>query len=289
MGEHWMLWAPDYLRAEGLNVRTWPGWESRSRSSGGLDEIMGLVCHHTVSATAIDNDARYCWDNATDRPIGNWLLGRDGVWLMGAAGASNTNGKGGPRIVSQGVIPLDSSNVRCPAIEACNNGTGEAWPGVQLDSYVRGVTAIIKGVRAETPFHLEAGDVHAHSEWAPTRKTDPAGPSRFAPSGGTWHLASLPGGINGMDLFRGEVFSALLPTEEDDLSEASDQILARLDAVETNVKTAAKNQGDRIMERVNVLGQGERDRFRRLVERLDGMTDSAEMKKALRAFVDALP
>lgn len=267
MGNHWLSWAPDYLRAEGLNVRTWSGWETRSRSSGGLDAILGIVIHHTVSTTTLDNDARYCWEAATDRPIGNWLLDRSGTWLMGVAGASNTNGKGGPRVVSQGVIPLDDSNRNCPAVEACNNGIGEPWPDVQLDSYVRGVAAIIKGVNAETPFRLVAGDVHAHSEWAPTRKTDPAGPCRFAPSGGTWHLAIGPGGLSGMDLFRGEVFAALL--EEDDLSAAADEILARLDVLEA----ASKQQGDRVVERINTLGQNEKDRFGRLVERLDGIQE----------------
>lgn len=218
MGDHWLHFAPDYLTAEGLRVRLWAGWGERARSSGGFDQLLGIVAHHTTGENTLEDDAGWCWHNSPDRPIGNWLLARDGEWVMGAAGASNTNGQGGPRIVSQVVVPENNANRTCPAIEAQNNGIGEPWPAVQVDAYVRGVAAIIKGINAETPFHLEAGDVFSHSEWAPTRKFDPAGPCRFAPGGGTWHHAVHGVGITGMDLFRGEIFAELLPAplEEDE-------------------------------------------------------------------------
>jgi hypothetical protein len=208
MGDLWLRWLPDYLAAEGLNVRTWSGWETRSRSSGGFDSLLGLVVHHTVSNTSIENDARFCWENAADRPIGTCLLGRDGTYLVGTAGATNTNGRGGPRLTTAGVIPLDNGNRTCPAIEACNNGVGEPWPTVQQDAYIKGAAGFIRGIRAELGVDIGVNGVFSHSEWAPTRKMDPAGPSRWRPAGGTWSH------VDGMDRFRGDVFAHMLPPPE---------------------------------------------------------------------------
>lgn len=213
MGE-WIRFAPDYLRDAGLTVHVLDGFDTRTRLSSpdGLDSILGLVAHHTVSSFKDPADeADFLANRHTVKPVGNLFLDRLGDWWCCAAGATNTNGAGGPRIVSQGVVPLDNGNRTCPAVEAANNGIGEPWPDVQLDSYVRGMAALIRGVRAETRFSLEAGDVFSHSEWAPTRKVDPGGPCRFAPSGGCWHHHIHPGGVTGMDMFRGEVFAVLLP------------------------------------------------------------------------------
>jgi hypothetical protein len=58
-------------------------------------------------------------------------------------------------------------------IEAGNDGVGERWPDVMQDSYVVGVAALA-GAYGISPAH-----VYSHHEWAPSRKIDPAGPSRF--------------------------------------------------------------------------------------------------------------
>lgn len=213
MGD-WLTFAPAYLRSDGLTVHVVEGFDTRTRSSSpdGLDSILGLVVHHTVSNFANPADeADFLANRHSVAPVGNFFLDRNGDWWCCAAGATNTNGSGGPRIVSQGVVPLDNGNRTCPAIEAANNGVGEPWNDAQLAAYVKGVAALIKAVNVESRWHLDAGDVFSHSEWAPTRKVDPGGPCRFAPSGGAWHHAIHTNGQTGMDLFRGEVFAALLP------------------------------------------------------------------------------
>lgn len=193
MGRLWLNRSPAWLRAAGLDVIEFSGWQLRSRSSGGFDEVYGICAHHDVSSpTARWQDlANRAWITHADAPIGNFILTRQGQWIVGAAGATNTQGKGGPMQCSRGTIPLDQSNRFVPAVEAMNNGTGEWWPDVQLDAYELGIAALCDGLRddgaydsllrAYRPIELDplALDVHGHLEWAPTRKIDPAGPPRY--------------------------------------------------------------------------------------------------------------
>src|SRR5690606_7921464 len=120
---------------------------------------------------------------------------------LGAAGATNTQGKGGPVWTSRGVIPVDAGNRYMFSIEAGNNGVGEPWPKAQTDAYVLLCCAVLDCVNCETPgAKLGAGDIFAHFEWAPTRKIDPAGPSPWATGAAKWN----------MDAFRGAVFLRML-------------------------------------------------------------------------------
>ena len=96
MGGVWLHDLPYVIAAAGIPHRTWPGWETRSRSSGGYDAVWALGVHHTASSTTPDNDCSYMWQNSPDRPIGTMLLDRAGLVTVGAAGATNTQGKGGP-------------------------------------------------------------------------------------------------------------------------------------------------------------------------------------------------
>lgn len=196
MGNLWIPDAADWLRAAGLEVVEYPGWLTRSRSSGGFDDILAIGLHHDASAIGRSGQraADAHWRDHEFRPVGNFSLDRDGVWWVGAAGASNTQGKGGPYRCSRGTIPLDQGNRYTIAIEAANNGVGEPWPADQQDSYVRGVAALIVGLRDQGAYDAAARrhrpilldplvDDIAHFEWAPTRKIDPAGPSRWADMG----------------------------------------------------------------------------------------------------------
>ena len=119
--------------------------------------------------------------------MANLYLERSGRWWVLAAGATNTNGKGG----AWGRIPANSANSKVIGIEAGNNGIGEAWPEGMQESYTTGVAALAKHYRIDT------ANVLAHHEWAPSRKVDPAGPSRFGSinHSGSWN----------MDVFRNEV------------------------------------------------------------------------------------
>ena len=131
MGQFWLLDLPDVLRAAGLDVDTYPGWEARARSTGGYDNVLAVQCHHTASDTTPANDMAYMWNGSPDRPVGAIYLARDGKVTVGAAGATNTSGKGGPLNTSSGTIPLDAANRYVISIEAANNGTGQQWPVVQ--------------------------------------------------------------------------------------------------------------------------------------------------------------
>ena len=180
----------DVLRGAGLTVEEHDGWQQRHRSSGGYNGgPVGIIVHHTASPASWDGqrDVDFIAVGCDVAPMANLYLDRKGRWWVLAAGASNTNGKGGP----WGPLPLDSANSRVIGIEAGNDGVGEVWPDVMQDSYVAGVAALA------SHYGVDTGNVLAHHEWAPARKVDPAGPSRF-------------GAINGskswdMDTFRAAV------------------------------------------------------------------------------------
>jgi hypothetical protein len=181
----------DVARGAGLTVDEYPDWQWRSRSSGGFEQLLGIVCHHTACPPSSTYDAcRNYMVTMTDGPCANMLLsrpvpGRGVVLSVHCGGASNHAGKGGPYTCSGGVVPLDSGNTRLIGIEVCNAGTGEAWPAEQLDAYERLVAALVAA------YNLALVDVMLHATWAPSRKIDPAGPGPGAycrAPAGTWNL-----------------------------------------------------------------------------------------------------
>jgi hypothetical protein len=184
------------VRGAGLKVRTWDG-------SGGFEQLLGVVVHHTASppTTSFDNDWSYCAVGHQDAPVANMLLGRDGTVGIHAGGASNHAGKGGPWAASKGTVPLDSGNSRLLGIEAQNAGTGESWAPVMVDAYERLVAAL-----SDAYGFVPATDVPAHFQWAPTRKIDPwggntptpgypyTGPHPWTMAGFTANVAARMGG-----------------------------------------------------------------------------------------------
>lgn len=219
MGSIWLTDLPAKLSGV-PNVSVYNGWQTRSRSSGGYDNLLGVAVHHTASNTSPESDMYYQWVTCPDGPVGAIYLGRDGRIVIGAAGATNCVGKGGPWDLSRGTVPLNQGNQNTISIEAANTGVGEPWPQVQQDQYVALVRALCSG------YGFAPSDVISHYEWClpscPGRKIDPAGPSRWGSinSAGTWN----------MDLFRAELGSAPTPPtpdEEDDvkpiLTRAADQ------------------------------------------------------------------
>ncbi len=215
MGRYWLPHLDRWLAAPGLDVETWPDWRKRSRSSGGFDNVLALGPHHTaVPATDPDpvidarQAARRAWDSARYRPVGNFRLARNGLWIVGAAGATNTQGRGLATPCSRGTIPANAGNRYVIAIEAMNDGIGEPWSAEQLDSYEVGCAALIYGLKNDGAYDAVAGefveiildpthpgDIHAHFEYAPDRKIDPANgrnvPGRYANPGdryGRWPM-----------------------------------------------------------------------------------------------------
>lgn len=170
MGTKYLTELANWLREAGLEVIEWGNWKTKGRSSGGFDgdKPWCVMWHHTASKTTPSNDATYCFDTAPDAPLANMLLVRSGAVYVGAAGATNTNGKGGPLPVSKGTVPKDAMNTYAVSIEAANNGVGEKWPSVQIDSFFT-----INNTLTEKLDFLPI-DLATHQQWAPTRKIDPA-------------------------------------------------------------------------------------------------------------------
>lgn len=194
MGGVWLHSLPDVVRSAGLQVSTWPGWETRSRSSGGYERILAIGIHHDAAdpSTSLNGRCTYAWDSSNDRPIGALYLHSDGQVVVGAAGATNTQGKGGPLNCSKGTIPVDEGNKYMISIEASNNGVGEPWPVVQQNAYV-----ILCAVLC-AEFELNSlSDVIAHFEWT-DRKIDPAGPSRYASGGSPWNMGDFRHDVMGI-------------------------------------------------------------------------------------------
>jgi LysM repeat protein len=187
--------AAQLLRAAGLKVVEWAGWQTRARSSGGFSSApLGVQWHHTASQTTPENDVRWQANNSDVAPIGNGTIMRDGTVYLIAAGAANTAGRGGPLTLSRGTVPLDGANTRTWAWEVANNGVGEPWPEAQINAYF--IASNVMNKR----FGNKPTDVFTHAlgtgnGWT-SRKVDPAtaaavqGPwkPRSVTSSGTWSL-----------------------------------------------------------------------------------------------------
>jgi hypothetical protein len=185
MGAVWLHDTPHFFEKWNIPFELYPGWELRSRSSGGLEKVLAVGIHHTASRVSADNQMSYVWRNAPDKPVGNIFIARDGTVTLGAAGASNTQGRGGPISTSKGKIPKDQGNLFMIAVEGANDGVGQEWPDAQMQSYIRVCAALCD------QFDLNpVTDILSHWEYVnptqPNRKIDPAGPTPSMPDiGGT--------------------------------------------------------------------------------------------------------
>jgi hypothetical protein len=191
-------WLADALRAGGCAVdeRIVPDWQQRGHTDGGFSPI-GVLGHHTAGPTSGDYPSlRTVRDGrpGLPGPLANLGLTRAGVWFPVAAGRAWHAGAG-----SCPWVPGNDGNGRLIGIEAESAGRGD-WTPAQLESYPRGVAALLR--------HLGVGADRfiAHKEWAPGRKTDPAG----------W-----PGDMNG---FRATV-ARILNGDNDDMTPAESQTL----------------------------------------------------------------
>jgi hypothetical protein len=200
MGSIWLTELPDWFADAGLDVDVYDNkWMTRSRSSGGYEKILGIGIHHDASSinSSEMSGCDWGWKNSSDRPIGAIRLWRDGHIIIGAAGATNTMGKGGPLKCSNGTIPKDQGNLYMVAIEAANNGVGETWSTPMLDAYLLMVDVLCDELE------LEYTDVFSHAGYCepscPGRKIDPAGPTPGYPNLGgtsgamTWSDAAFRG------------------------------------------------------------------------------------------------
>ena len=155
------LWIADALRAEGVTVVEEPGWRERGSATF---MPKGVICHHTAGPARGDAPSLHtCIHGRSDLPgpLCQIVLARSGTAHVIASGRANHAGQGGWRGLE--------GNTSVFGIEAENTGTGEPWPQVQLDAYVRIVAALCR--RGQIPVGMVCG----HKEWAPKRKIDPKG------------------------------------------------------------------------------------------------------------------
>ena len=181
MGAIWLLGMPTWLRVAGVEVHEYPGWELRSRSSGGFDRIQGIVIHHDGAPSWMTEARRTQLEavGLTYSPVGNLHIHRDGSVTVIAAGASNTAGRGGPAALSQGTIGAHLANRETINIEASNDGVGQPWTPAQTATYIAVCAALCRR------FGLDPRrDIISHREWTQgvpyrrgPRKIDPAGPA----------------------------------------------------------------------------------------------------------------
>jgi hypothetical protein len=198
---------PEWFDAAGLNVDIYDNmWTTRSRSSGGYEKVLGIGIHHDASSIGSSEKSAcdWGWKNSSDKPIGAIRLGRDGHITVGAAGATNTMGKGGPLAASKGKIPQDQGNLYMIAIEAANNGVGEPWATPMIDAYLGMVWTLCDELG------LEHSDVWSHAGYCqpscPGRKIDPAGPTPGYPN---------LGGTSGAKTWQDSAFRAYLDQRSD--------------------------------------------------------------------------
>lgn len=161
-----LIWLPDVLEAAGLKVALVDGWENRGRAEMGT--VKGVLCHHTAGPAKGNMpslDVLIRGRSDLPGPLSQLGLGRDGTFYVIAAGRCNHAGAG----EWQGITTGNSSFV---GIEAENCGTpADPWPQIQLESYRRGVAAILKKLG-----HHDARFCAGHKEYAlpKGRKSDPS-------------------------------------------------------------------------------------------------------------------
>lgn len=181
MGKVWLHDWPDAIRDYGVNVEFWPGWELASRWSGGLEAVLGVGIHHDAASIGAStlNRLRYAYNTAATRPIGNAALKKRGGIVIGAAGATNTQGISETGFwTSKGFIPKSQGNLYMISLEAENNGVGEVWDDKQLEDY-EAVMAATCDCYALDP----TTDIFSHHRYT-SRKVDPRGPTPARPSWG---------------------------------------------------------------------------------------------------------
>jgi peptidoglycan hydrolase-like protein with peptidoglycan-binding domain len=137
-----LTWLPMVLEGAGLKVALVDGWAGRGRSEMG--RVEGVICHHTAGPRTNNMPSLGTLIKGRSDlpgPLAQLGLGRDGTYYVIAAGKCNHAGAGQWRGFTNG-------NLSFIGIEAENAGTPAdfPWPDVQMDSYRRGVAAILQHI-----------------------------------------------------------------------------------------------------------------------------------------------
>lgn len=188
----------DRARSDGVPVGAEHGWRTHGYRSFAP---RGFTIHHDASprgssARHIVRDGRA----GLSGPLAHLYLERDGTLVVIAAGRANHAGRGGWRGLS--------GNRSVWGLEIANDGTGEPYSDAQMHAVIALCRAFVDvdGIPVEL--------IHAHHEWAPTRKIDPS--VDWQTHAGQWR----------MDALRLRVRQRPDPEQEDDE-------MQRIDVIET--------------------------------------------------------
>jgi hypothetical protein len=206
MGDIWLLDGPTALRDHGCQVIEYPGWQIRSRSSGGYEQVLAYGTHHDAWPTHVpwQRRAQYAWEQASARPIGAMITNFDGTIIWGAAGATNTQGRSEhPIRMSRGTIPTSRGNLYVVANEIMCDGIGTPFTEDQCEAVERSAAAIVELC------NLSPLDVLSHHRYT-ARKIDPRGHATGRPSWAT-------GYSEWNDIAVGESVAARLASREFDM------------------------------------------------------------------------
>ena len=165
-----LIWLADVLRKAGLDVVEVPGWQHRGTHGSDMGSIEGVILHHTACGSA-KGDMPSLGTLKSGRsdlpgPLSQLGLGRKGDWYVVAAGRCNHAGRGLWKGIRAG-------NTHLIGIEAENSGfihgpLAEPWPDVQIESYAKGVAAILNHIGKDESWAVR----HAEYALPKGRKTD---------------------------------------------------------------------------------------------------------------------
>ena len=131
------------------------------------------------------------WDSTSgDQPIGAIYLDRSGLVVVGAAGATNCQGKGGAvRRVERDDPARQGQRLR-DRHRGRQQRNRRSLADAQTDAYVELCAALCDAYDLDP-----AIDVVAHFEWT-SRKIDPAGPSPYAQGSASWNMHTFRADVN---------------------------------------------------------------------------------------------
>ena len=134
------VWIADVVRAEGVRLVEYPGWQSRGH--GDFKDIRGVMVHHTGSDSAT---AASIANGRPDLagPLSQLHIARDGTVTVVAGGVAWHAGVG-----MYPWLPTNMGNWHMIGIECANSGTSPTaphrtnWPDAQYFALVRCCAAI---------------------------------------------------------------------------------------------------------------------------------------------------
>lgn len=169
-----LIWLPQLLRDWGVKVEEVPGWHTRGH--GDIHPIRGVIMHHTAGPREGDKASLGTIVNGRpglDGPLAQIHLSRSGIASIVAAGKASHAGRGQWPFPSSGIVRNGAND--------CTIGI--EWENVGQSKYnVEPITP-----EADKAYHLICAAICSHMkldpltrvighrEWAPSRKSDPAG------------------------------------------------------------------------------------------------------------------